>query len=169
MLFLILLILWLIFNGRCTLDVLCVGAVVSLAVCWFARKYCKWSAADQWRWVKLLPGVAAYCGLLVWEIIKANLAVIRIILAPDMKSSVQPELVRFPVNFKSPMMRALLANSITLTPGTITVRMLPDHFIVHALNPGMGEGMETSSFYKGCQRLDEYFCSVENEKEASHV
>lgn len=168
--FLILLILWFIFNGRFGWDVLAVGLVGCAAVDWFARKYCKWNITSDWRWVKFIPGILGYAGLLVWEIVKANWAMIRIILSPKMKEEVQPQLVRFKVEYKSTLMRTLLANSITLTPGTITVRMLPDHFIVHALNPGMGVGLDESSFFKGCQRLDEFVCEPEDmEKEEAHV
>ncbi|MCQ2442487.1 MAG: Na+/H+ antiporter subunit E [Oscillospiraceae bacterium] len=168
--FLILLILWFIFNGRFGWDVLAVGLVSCAAVDWFARKYCKWYITSDWRWLKFIPGILGYAALLVWEIIKANWAMIRIILSPKMKEEVQPQLVRFQVDYKSTLMRTLLANSITLTPGTITVRMLPDHFIVHALNPGMGVGLDESSFFKGCKRLDEFVCEPEDmEKEEAHV
>lgn len=163
--FLILLVLWFIFNGRLALDVLAVGVVVCGAVDWFARKYCGWTITKQFQWLKLIPMFLSYCGLLVWEIIKANLAVIRIILSPKMEQQVQPQLVRFESDLKSPLTRTLLANSITLTPGTITVRMLPEHYIIHALNPGMGEGLEESAFYKGCKRLDELMVG----KEDAHV
>lgn len=162
MMFLVLLILWFIFNGRFTWDVLAVGIVACGAVDWFARKYCRWTLTKSFQWLRLLPALLGYCGLLVWEIIKANLAVARIILNPKMEKKVEPQLVRFEVDFKSPLTRALLANSITLTPGTITVRMLPGHFIVHALNPGMGEGLDCSAFYKGCKRLDELMTGEED-------
>lgn len=165
--FLILLVIWFIFNGRFSWDVLAVGVVACGAVDWFARKYCKWTITKGFHWLKLVPAFAGYLGLLVWEIIKANFAVIRIILNPKMEKDVAPQLVRFPVDYKSPLTRALLANSITLTPGTITVRMLPDHFIVHALNPAMGEGLDSSSFYKGCEKLDALVTKAE--KEDAHV
>jgi multicomponent Na+:H+ antiporter subunit E len=105
-----------------------------------------------------VPGFLAYCVLLVKEIILANWQVMKLILRPDLEEQVQPQMVKFQVDIKSTIMRALLANSITLTPGTITVRAHNDHFIVHALTPEMGKDLDKSAFYTACKKLDAYVC-----------
>ena len=160
--FVFLFLLWVVFNGRLGVDVLLVGLAVSAALEWFAMRYCKWYVTKDWRWKQFLPKFAAYCVLLVKEILIANWTVIKIILSPHMKEKIHPQLVKFPCDYKSDIMKALLANSITLTPGTITVRLRSDHFVVHALTPELGADISGSSFYRACDQLDEYTCKPED-------
>ena len=156
--FVFLFLLWILFNGRFGLDVLLLGAAVCAAIDWFAMRYCKWYITKDWRWRQLLPAFARYCVLLVKEIFAANWAVMKLILRPGLERNIHPQMVRFPCRYRSDIVKALLANSITLTPGTITVRIRRDHFIVHALTPEMGTDLEHSSFYEACAQLDEYTC-----------
>ena len=167
--FVFLFLLWVIFNARLGIDVIVLGALVCAAIDWFAMRYCKWYVTKDWRWSKFLPAFAAYCVLLVKEIFVASWAVIKLILHPKLEEKIHPQMISFPCAYKSDIMKALLANSITLTPGTITVRIRSDHFIIHALTPEMGEDLEKSSFYEACNKLDEYTCKPEEaqEKEAS--
>ncbi len=155
-------LLWVIFNGRFAPDVIILGIVICAAINWFAMRYCKWYVTKDWRWRKFLPGLGAYCVLLVKEIILANLAVIKLILDPKLEEKIHPQMVKFPCHYRSDIMKALLANSITLTPGTITVRVRSDHFIVHALTPEMGENMDQSDFYRLCAAMDEYTCKPDD-------
>ena len=156
--FILLFLLWVVFNGRLAIDVILVGAAVCAALDWFAMRYCKWYVTKDWRWKEYLPAFARYLVLLLREILVANWTVIKIILSPRMKENIHPQMVRFPCDYKSDIMKALLANSITLTPGTITVRIRSDHFVVHALTPEMGADMPQSSFYRACDLLDTYTC-----------
>lgn len=58
------------------------------------------------------------------------------------KKSLHPQIVWFQANYDNPAARALLANSITLTPGTVTVDILEDGtYSVHALTEGAKEGL----------------------------
>lgn len=68
---------------------------------------------------------------LVKEIIKSNVAVARAALAPE--RYVQPQVVRVPIGLKNPIAKVTYANSITLTPGTVTLLLEPDWIEVHAL------------------------------------
>ncbi|MEM7463481.1 MAG: Na+/H+ antiporter subunit E [Pseudomonadota bacterium] len=65
------------------------------------------------------------------EIAKSNWAVTKLILSPNIK--LRQNLFEVPFTQKSEFCEAMFANSITLTPGTITVEVEPDHFLVHAL------------------------------------
>jgi multicomponent Na+:H+ antiporter subunit E len=72
---------------------------------------------------------------LVWllsEIVKANISVIARVLSPI--RSIDPDIVRLKASGKSDLARALFANSITLTPGTVTVDIDGDKLVVHALS-----------------------------------
>ncbi len=70
----------------------------------------------------------------VWlgkEIYKANIAVVKAVLNPDMEIS--PTMVRVPTGRKTDIGATMFANSITLTPGTVTVEINQDDILVHAL------------------------------------
>lgn len=72
---------------------------------------------------------------LIWllsEIVKANIAVIARILSPA--RSIDPDITHLQAAGKSDLGRALFANSITLTPGTVTVDIDGDRLVVHALS-----------------------------------
>ncbi len=77
-----------------------------------------------WRFVLYWPW-------LLMEVIKTNITVIRTILSPDMVLT--PRMVRVKTLPDTDMGRALFANSITLTPGTVSVDLDSDEIIVHAL------------------------------------
>ncbi len=75
-----------------------------------------------------------FIGYLAWllvEIAKANWAVTRIILSPKMP--IRQHLFAVPYSQKSDLGQVIFANSITLTPGTISVETEPGHFLVHAV------------------------------------
>ena len=61
----------------------------------------------------------------------------------------------FDTDFKTGLARVLLANSITLTPGTITVSVEDDRFCVHCLDKELAEGMETSIFVKLLKEMED--------------
>ena len=73
-----------------------------------------------------------YAPWLIKEIVKSNLEVTKIILAP--KLELQRNLIEVGANPKTDLGRVILANSITLTPGTVSVSMKDDRILVHALS-----------------------------------
>jgi multicomponent Na+:H+ antiporter subunit E len=73
-----------------------------------------------------------YAPWLAWEIVKSNWSVTKIILSPRMP--LQRNLVTVTAHSPSQLGRVILANSITLTPGTVSVRVDGDKILVHALS-----------------------------------
>ena len=73
----------------------------------------------------------AYFGWLLVEIVRANIAVVRAVLSPDLEIS--PTLTKIPTKGKSDLAKTMFGNSITLTPGTVSIEMAEDHILVHAL------------------------------------
>ena len=73
-----------------------------------------------------------YVAMLIWEIVKANMAVVKIILMPPHKY--HPAIVRMRIPFKKNISRVILSNSITLTPGTVTIEQSGDDFLVLCLD-----------------------------------
>lgn len=84
-----------------------------------------------------LPQTLAYFGWLFVEIVKANVAVVRAVLSPDLEIS--PTLTKIPTKGKTDLAKTMFANSITLTPGTVSVEMAEDHILVHALLSEMSD------------------------------
>ena len=72
-----------------------------------------------------------YTPYLIVEILKANLTVIKAILKPDM--DIQPTMVKVKTTCRSDLAKVIFANSITLTPGTVTLRVDDDSMLVHGL------------------------------------
>ncbi|MFB6082711.1 MAG: monovalent cation/H+ antiporter subunit E [Halorientalis sp.] len=92
--------------------------------------------------VRLLARVArmlVYTPYLLYEIVVANLAIAYVVLHPSLP--IDPELVEFDAAVWSELPVTTLANSITLTPGTLTVDVTRQHFVVHSLTEGSREDL----------------------------
>ena len=87
------------------------------------------------------PGFFVY---LFREIIKANIDVIKSILSRK-HAAISPQLIEIPQSQQSDLGAVIYANSITLTPGTVTVRMSKDHLTVHALSENAAKELMTDA------------------------
>lgn len=81
--------------------------------------------------IRMLPRLAPYVSWLFKEIVVTNVEMAKVILGREIQ--IQPEVVEFTLHQKSDVSRSLLANSITLTPGTVTMDVDDEHMYVHAL------------------------------------
>lgn len=86
-----------------------------------------------WRSILYMPW-------LTWEIVKANIDVARVVLSPKMPIS--PNMVRVKPTQKSDLALVIYANSITLTPGTISVDVDHGDILVHAITRDAAAGLE---------------------------
>ena len=145
--------LWVIFNGRLTLEIALIGAGMTAAVYFFCCRFLGYSLKREWLFIKRMPKLISYYLFLVWEIFKANVQVIRILL--DFKREIKPCLVLFKGKPKSPWGKAALADSITLTPGTITIEVEDNLYTVHCLDASMVDGLADSAFEKRILALEE--------------
>lgn len=143
---------WMIFNGRITLEIVIFGIIVSVAVFAFICKFMNYSIKKELLVYKKFPAFCKYVYILVVEIVKANLAVCRMILTR--KEVLEPVLVKVHTDLKSESAKVILANSITLTPGTITVSMTEDTLLVHCLDKSLADGMEDSDFVKMLEDME---------------
>lgn len=84
---------------------------------------------------------------LLAEIVQANLQVAWLVLHPRMP--VEPRLLRFRADFESLLPQVVLAHSITLTPGTVTIDLAEGHYLVHALVPRSAEGVLSGQMQRG--------------------
>ena len=90
--------------------------------------------------------------VLLKEIVKANLTVTHMILTQ--KEVMEPVIVTFKTKLQTETAKVILANSITLTPGTITVSLEEDEFVVHCLDKSLAEGIESSCFVELLERME---------------
>lgn len=132
--------LWVILNGRWTLEIGAFGVVFSLLLYAFSCRYMGLSVKTDVSLMRRVPEAIRYGGLLLREIVKANAAVVRMILDPEFEP--RPQLVRFESGLTRERHRAVLANSITLTPGTITCSLEGDTFVVHCLDESLMDGLD---------------------------
>ena len=93
-----------------------------------------------------------YILTLIWEILKANITVFRMIYSAEYE--LEPAVVHFRTNLHSTLARVLLANSITLTPVTITVSLTDNEYTVHCLDKELAEGISSSVFVKLLTKLE---------------
>lgn len=151
--YLFLLFVWFMLNGRITLEITVLGVMISALVYLFAKKYLHYTLKKDLNLLRRIGLFIGYLGVLLWEIFKATWNVILLILAGNYHTGSTIVYVRIPL--KTPLARTLLANSITLTPGTITVSLDGDLYTIHALHPTAADGIEDSTFVKLLQKMEE--------------
>lgn len=150
--FVLFFLFWVMLNGRITVEIAIFGLVISAAMYVFVCKFTGFSFKKDMLILKKLPLIAAYCLVLVNEIVKANLTMIHYLLSPQILP--EPALVRFRTDLKTHTAQVLLANSITLTPGTITVEMKDGEYLIHCYDKTMGEGLDSSVFVSMLKKLE---------------
>lgn len=136
--------LWIIFNGAITLEICLFGVAVAAAVFAFTCKFMDYSIEKEKKLLRSIPKQIRYACVLITEIVKANFAVMHMILSE--REEIEPVLVSFHSDMKTPVGRAFLANAITLTPGTITVSLEGSEYLVHCLDAEYAAGMDDSVF-----------------------
>lgn len=150
----LLFILWIVFNAKITTEIVIVGLIVSILVTIFCKKFFFHEARNTKHIIMEDLMTVAYIGVLIIEIIKANVAVLAIMLSKEI--DIDPCFCYFTTNLKNPIHRILLANSITLTPGTITVELSEKGvYKVHCLDKSFAPGMNDSIFVKMLRKMEE--------------
>ena len=145
-------VLWIIFNANITLEICIFGIVISALVFAFTCKFMDYSIQKElFLWKKSFR-LLKFIGILIIEIMKANMAVIRMILSE--KEEIQPVIVSFENAMQSDLGKVLLANAITLTPGTITVSLEDKKLMVHCLDEGYAQGMDVSSIASSIHKIE---------------
>lgn len=151
--FVLFFLIWVIFNGQLTAEIAAFGIVIAGVMYLFVCKFLCYSPKYDLFFLKKFPLLIQYVFTLVIEIIKANLTVFRLIYTAEYE--LEPAIVHFQTDLRSTFARVLLANSITLTPGTITVSLQDDHYMVHCLDKELAEGIASSVFVKLLKKIEE--------------
>lgn len=155
--FLLLMAIWLVFSGQFDAFHVTLGVLSAAFVTWFSGDMLfedrKKSIGER---ISGAGRIAAYTIWLFREIVVANFHVLHLSLHPRSREMLEPRMVRFKTRLKTDFAKYVLANSITLTPGTVTVSIEGDEFLVHAISrktaeslPGDMESRVAAAFERG--------------------
>lgn len=79
-----------------------------------------------------------YAVWLLWQVVLANIHVLKLAFSQNERAT-HPRIIRFKTSLKSDFARYVFANSITLTPGTVTMSLVGDEFVVHAIDKAVAD------------------------------
>jgi multicomponent Na+:H+ antiporter subunit E len=139
--FLILAFFWILFSGKFDLFHLSLGIISCLIVSAVSHKLLYPDGVKP-KFLIFWLRFAGYIPWLLYQIFLANLQVLYIVFHPRMKDLINPQIIEFNSRLKSDVSRTTFANSITLTPGTITVSVsVMGKFAVHCINDKAGQSL----------------------------
>ncbi len=148
----ILFLFWLILSQQITLEICIFGLLITGGVTVFICRHLGYSLKTEWRIWRCAVLGCAYLLVLILEILKANWTVAGIILGR--KKHYRPAIVCLDVPLRHPVLQAIYANSITITPGTITVGQKKGAYTVHCLDETMAQGITDSTLVKILQKME---------------
>jgi multicomponent Na+:H+ antiporter subunit E len=140
---------WLVISGSLKPFDLALGALLAIAIGWWADRVLWRDEAPPLSgrgWLRL-PGYFVY---LFREIIVAALYVAERVLDPRL--DIAPTIHTHRVRFRSETARVAFANSITLTPGTLTVDVEDDVFVIHCLHPSFSDTISSGDLERRVTR-----------------
>ena len=149
-LFTVLVVTWLLLSGHFNMLLITLGVLSSalvLTIAWRMR-----IIDAEGHPIHLFPGAVRYWLWLAWEIGKANLDVARQIVDPKLK--IDPRVVRVPTSQRTGLGRAIYANSINLTPGTVSLTVTNHDIEVHALDAQTAEKLQQGEMDHRITRME---------------
>ena len=151
--FVLLLLVWIVLNERWTFQVIAVGVLVSAMLTWMSARIVQLPPLGGVGRIDRFPRAVFYICYLICEIFMANIRVIQRILCPALRCGA-PKLTWFESGLKTSGTRFLLANSITLTPGTVTVSLREGRLCVYAMDQSFAEGLAQCGFVQKLRRWE---------------
>ncbi|KAB3534149.1 Na+/H+ antiporter subunit E [Alkaliphilus pronyensis] len=152
LLFIPLMVFWLILSPALTVEAFIIGFIVCSGVVAFSKDLIFNEEETSLYSLAGLKNFVLFIITLIVEIIKANFEVAKIVLNPRLPIS--PSFVTVPNSVKKDTNKVILANAITLTPGTLTVDLTDEGYIVHALTKEAGEGIKGSKLEAAVIKLE---------------
>jgi multicomponent Na+:H+ antiporter subunit E len=146
----VLLVFWLTLSGRYEQFLVTAGIICSIFIALLAARM---NLADkEGHPIHLAISALAYWPWLVWQIILSAINVAKIIINPALP--VSPTMTRVKMSQKTDVARVTYANSITLTPGTISVDIEGDDIIVHAITRENAIDLEGGAMDRRCAKFE---------------
>ena len=137
--FILLLVNWIIFSGVLDAFHLGLGVICCGFVAWLSTDlvFGNTSKGLRARLVEAFRFVG-YAAWLLWQVVLANIHVLKLAFSQNERAT-HPRIIRFKTSLKSDFARYVFANSITLTPGTVTMSLVGDEFVVHAIDKAVAD------------------------------
>jgi len=146
----VLFLFWLTLSGQYTTFLVSAGVICTIIIALLARRM---DVSDkEGHPVHLAPSALTYWPWLVWQIILSAINVSKIILNPSLPIS--PTLLRVKTTQRSDVGKVTYANSITLTPGTISVDIEGDEILVHAISSENATDLAGGEMDSRCTRFE---------------
>lgn len=122
---------WAAITGTFSLGNLLLGGLIGVSALWVIRLQ-----ISRPKFLSKVPKIIGLALLFLYELVLSSIKVMALVLSPNMKKSLEPAIIAFPLRVKSDMEITLLANLITLTPGTLSVDVAEDRSVlyVHAIS-----------------------------------
>jgi len=142
-------VVWLLLSGHYSPLIMSLGVVSVAIVTWFLWRM---DRVDRELGVlPMRPRLLYYLLWLMWQVVLSNIDLVRRIWDPTLP--IRPTWQRLDTKVTSSLAKTLYANSITLTPGTLTTDVREDHFMVHSLSPDGIDELRKGGMEKQIQRL----------------
>jgi multicomponent Na+:H+ antiporter subunit E len=135
----ILFIIWLLLVGTLNFSEIFVGFLVVVFTVWLSSSHLSFLDDIKFNWATPLF-MLSYLGVFLLALLHANIDMARRVLSPSLP--INPALVEVKTQLKSSLGKLILANSITLTPGTLTVDVVGEHLLVHWVDSSPGKDLE---------------------------
>lgn len=142
---------WMILSGHTEIKFIVYGVLTSVVTAWVTYPLLLVTNKDGSRKYFVfgisLPKLFKYSLWLLWQLVLANIDVARATTSQNL--NINPKVVRFYFRTDNPMAEVVLADSITLTPGTVTLNVTDDGlFEIHALTDGAAAGVLDGSMQR---------------------
>ncbi len=141
---------WWLCSGQTKPFLLKSGLVVCLGVAWLTTRMRL--NDEEGQPLAAIPRLVLYTPWLLWQVVLSNWDVVRRVWSPNL--DIAPEVVEVPSGLKTAFGRATYANSITLTPGTVTIDAGEETYLVHALHDGAAAGLETGDMHERIKKVE---------------
>ena len=139
--FFIMFFFWVLFSGKFDLFHISLG-VASSAIVAALSKDLLFPSRIKSGFVICWLRFAGYVPWLFYQILLANLRILYLVFHPRMMELIDPKIIEFDSKLQSDLSRTTFANSITLTPGTITVKVsVFGNFAVHCIDEKLGQDL----------------------------
>jgi len=146
----ILFLYWILLSGHTSILLLTLGLASVILVVWLVHRMDRNDNAPFRMLFRIK--FLSYLGWLIREVVVTNIDVARRIWDPSLP--IKPACRKIKVSINDPLIKTIYANSITLTPGTVTTEVGEDYFIVHALNSESLDELEEGEMEARLSRLE---------------
>jgi len=139
--FVVMMVYWVILSGKFDAFHMILGVFSCAIIALWSSSLLFKEKISLRDYLALLLKISMYVIWLIGEIVKSNIHVLQVVFSHKMNKLIEPQMITFKSKLKSDGAKYLLANSITLTPGTVTVKIDKDEFLVHALTTHTADGV----------------------------